>query len=71
MKTTQSSGTRPVHQTVAGEFNFKSGGKAIAVGFTNQRLSPHAGSAAFWGWLHPLGWTKTLATVLPHSAAFQ
>jgi hypothetical protein len=69
MKTTQSSGTRPVHQTVAGGFNFKSGGKAIAVEFTDQRLSPHAGSALFWGWLHPSGWIKTLAAALPHAAA--
>ncbi len=67
MKTTQSSSTRPVHQTVASGFNFKSGGKAIAVGFTNQRLSPHAGSATFWGWLHPSGWIKALEAALPHA----
>jgi hypothetical protein len=67
MKTTQSSSTRPVHQTVAGGFNFKSGGKAIAVEFTAQRLSPHAGSATFWGWLHPSGWIKALAAALPHA----
>jgi len=67
MKTTQSSGTRPVHQTVAPAFNFKTGGKAIAVEFTDQRLSPHAGSAVFWGWLHPSGWIKTLAAALPHA----
>jgi hypothetical protein len=67
MKTTQSAGTRPVHQTVAGGFNFNSGGKAIAVEFTKPRLSPHAGSATFWSWLHPLGWSKTLATALPHA----
>ena len=67
MKSTQSLGTRPVHQTVAPGFNFKSGDKAIAVKFTDQRLSPHAGSAAFWGWLHPLGWSKTLARALPHT----
>jgi hypothetical protein len=69
MKTTQSSGTRPVHQTVAPAFNFKSGGKAIAVEFTDQRLSPHAGSATFWGWLHPSGWVKALAVALPHAPA--
>src|SRR5271163_2791328 len=67
MKTTQSSGTRPVHQTVAGGFKFKSGGKAMAVEFTHQQLSPHAGSATFWGWLHPSGWIKTLAAALPHA----
>jgi Transposase DDE domain group 1 len=65
MKTTQSSGTRPVHQTVAPAFDFKSGDKAIAVEFTDQQLSPHAGSAVFWGWLHPSGWIKTLAAALP------
>jgi hypothetical protein len=65
MKTTQSSGTRPVHQTVAGEFEVKTGGKSIATGFTDQRLSPHAGSATFWSWLRPLGWNKLLAGVLP------
>jgi len=69
MKTTQSSGTRPVHQTVAGGFNFKSGGKAIAVEFTDQRLSPQAGSATFWGWQHPSGWIKTLAAALPQAPA--
>jgi hypothetical protein len=67
MKTTQSSGTRPVHQTVARGFNFKSGGKAIAVEFTDQRLSPHAGSASFWAWLHPSGWVKRLTAALPHA----
>jgi len=49
MKTTQSSGIRPDHQTVAGTFEFKSNGKAIAIGFTDQQLSPPAGSALFWG----------------------
>ena len=66
MKTTQSLGTGPVHQTVAREFEFKSAGKSIAIGFTEQRLSPHAGSATFWSWLRPLGWAKGLAAALPH-----
>src|ERR1035441_4368566 len=66
MKTTQSSGTRPDHQTVAGTFEFKSNGKAIAIGFTEQQLSPHAGSALFWGWLRPLDWCPRLAGALPH-----
>ena len=66
MKTTQSSGTRPVHQPVAKTLEFKSNGQAIAIGFTQQRLSPHAGSAAFWGWLRPLNWCQQLAAVLPH-----
>ncbi len=66
MKTTQSSGTRPVHQKVAGSLEFKSGGKAIAIEFTDQQLSPHAGSATFWGWLRPLDWVHSLRTALPH-----
>ena len=66
MKTTQSSGTRPDHQTVAGTLEFKANGKSIAIGFTDQQRSPHAGSAVFWGWLRPLDWCKRLAASLPH-----
>jgi hypothetical protein len=66
MKTTQSSDTRPDHQTVAGKLEFKTGGKAIAIEFTEQALSPHAGSATFWGWLRPLNWARKLAEALPH-----
>lgn len=66
MKNTQSKGDGPVHQMVAGGFKFKSGGKTIAVEFTDQRLSGHAGSATFWGWLRPSGWVERLAAVLPH-----
>jgi hypothetical protein len=67
MKTTQSSGTRPVHQTVAGSLEFKSNGKAIAIEFSDQQLSPHAGSATFWGWVRPLDWCQCLAAALPHA----
>lgn len=45
---------------------FKSGGKAIAIEFTEQQLSPHAGSATFWGWLRPLDWCRRLTAALPH-----
>ena len=68
MKNTPSEGIGPVHQTVAGEYEFKNGRKTIAVKFTQQRLSPHAGSATFWGWLRPSGWVETLSEVLPHAA---
>ena len=37
MKRKQSSGTRPVHQPVARECEFKTAGKSIAIGFTDQR----------------------------------
>jgi len=67
MKTTQSSGTGPVHQTVAPKLEFKSNGKAIAIELTDQRLSPHAGTATFWGWLRPLDWVRRLTDALPHS----
>ena len=67
MKTTQSAGTRPDHQTVAETFEFHSNGKAIAIGFPDQQLSPPAGSALFWGWLRPLDWGKSLAAALPHA----
>jgi len=66
MKTTQSSGRRPVHQTVAPEFKFKAGHQSIAIGFTEQKLSPHAGSATFWGWLRPSRWVGQLTAALPH-----
>jgi hypothetical protein len=69
MKRKQSVGTRPVHQTVAGEFKFKNGCKTIAVEFTDQKLSPHAGSAVFWAWLHSKGWIKKVETGLPHPAS--
>ncbi|MSU58739.1 MAG: hypothetical protein EXS35_11305 [Pedosphaera sp.] len=69
MKTTQSSGIRPDHQTVAGTLEFKFNGKAIAIGFTDQQLSPHAGSALFSGWLRPLDWGQRLAGALPHPTA--
>ena len=66
MKTTQSAGTRPDHQTVALSLEFKSGGKAIAIELSEQQLSPHAGSALFWGWRHRLDWRQRLAAALPH-----
>jgi Transposase DDE domain group 1 len=66
MKNTQSKGDGPVHQTVAGEFEFKVGGKAMAIGFSEQRLSAHAGSATFWGWLRPTRWVESLGQALPH-----
>ena len=51
---------------MAGTLEFKSNGKAIAIEFTEQQLSPHAGSALFWGWLHRLDWRQRLAAALPH-----
>ena len=51
---------------MAPKLEFKTGGQAIAIEFTDQALSPHAGSATFWGWLRPLNWRQRLAAALPH-----
>ena len=37
----------------------------MAISFTDQRLSPQAGSAIFWGWLHRVDWSRRLAAALP------
>jgi len=52
---------------VAETFEIKTADKSIAIEFTNKRLSPHAGSATFWGWLRGKDWIKRLEEVLPHS----
>lgn len=66
MKPNQSEDEGPLHQTVAEGFEFKCGGKAIAVGFTDQKLSAQAGSATFWAWLHGTDWRRVLQAQLPH-----
>jgi len=48
MKNNQSEEDGPLHQTVAEGFEFNVGAKSIAVEFTDQQLSAHAGSATFW-----------------------
>src|ERR1700733_11593751 len=69
MKKNQSEDGSPLHQTVAEGFEFKLGEKSIAVEFTDQKLSAHAGSAAFWAWLHGTHWSAKLAEHLPHRAS--
>ncbi len=54
----------PDHQTVAGGFEFGAA-CATAIEFTDQRLSPHAGMATFWGWPRPLDWVRQLTKALP------
>ncbi len=61
----QSQDDRPLHQTVAEGFEFKNGAKSIAVKFTEQKLSAHAGSATFRAWLHGTRWGERLAAQLP------
>jgi Transposase DDE domain group 1 len=66
MKKNQSEDDGPLHQTVAEGFEFKVGAKSIAVEFAGQKLSAHAGSATFWGWLHSTNWAAVLGRQLPH-----
>ena len=65
-KSDQSAGTRPTHQTVASKIQFQSANKSIEIEFTDQKLSPHAGTAAFWSFLHGSGWIALLEKCLPH-----
>lgn len=69
MKKNQSQDDSPLHQTVAEGYEFRNGRKAIAVEFTEQKLSAHAGSVPFWAWLHGRKWSAELAAHLPHRAA--
>ena len=66
MKTTQSSSTGPVHQTVASTIEFNCAGQSIQIEFTDQQLSPHAGSATFWAFLRQSGWIGLVERCLPH-----
>jgi hypothetical protein len=66
MKKNQSKDDSPLHQTVAEGYEFKVGGKSIAVGYTDQRLTAHGGAAVFWAWLHQTNWRQGLSEALPH-----
>ena len=66
-KSDQSAGTRPTHQTVASKIQFQSGNKSIQIEFTDQKLSPYAGMAAFWSFLRGSGWIGLLESCLPHA----
>ena len=65
MKTYQSEDDGPLHQTVTERFEIKTAGKSIAVEYTDQKLSAHAGSAPFWAWARGKGWGEKLAEHLP------
>lgn len=66
MKPNQSQGDSPVHQTVAEKIKFRSAGQSIQIEFTDQQLSPHAGTATFWSFLHQSGWRELVTKCLPH-----
>jgi hypothetical protein len=66
MKKNRSQENGPHHLTVTPGFEFKVDGKSIAVEFTDQKLSAHAGSSGFWAWVHRSGWVGALQGCLPH-----
>ena len=66
MKPNQSKGDSPVHQTVAEKIKFQTAGQSIQIEFTDQQLSPHAGTATFWSFLHQSGWGELVERCLPH-----
>jgi hypothetical protein len=51
---------------VAGNIQFQTGGQSIEIGFTDQRLSLHAGTATFWAFLRQSGGIALLERCLPH-----
>ncbi len=65
-KTDPTAGTNPTHQTVASKIQFEAATKSIQIEFTDQKLSPHAGTAACWSFLHGSGWIGLLKVCLPH-----
>lgn len=68
MKKPQSQGDSPIHQTVAAKIKFQSAGQSIQIEFTDRQLSPHAGTATFWSFLHQSGWRELVTQCLPHPA---
>ena len=65
MKPNQSKGGSPVHQTVAEKIQFQSAGQSIQIEFTDQQLSPHAGTATFWSPSAPARIARELEALLP------
>ena len=58
--------TASSHQMVTEEITLHTGKKTIKIGFTDQRLSGHAGQATIWGFARMRGYGKLLRRVLPH-----
>src|SRR5688572_6193757 len=52
-------------QSVTDFIKVQTAGKAIKIGFTDQKISPHAGLALFAGFLHWHRFTSRLAAALP------
>ena len=56
-----------VPQSVTDFIKIPSHQESIQIGFTDQRVSPHAGLAPFIGFLHWHQLTKVLEKLLPHA----
>ena len=67
VKTTSKPSHKTVHPSVDTTMMLHNGRESIAVGFTDAKLSPHAGSATFWSFLRPSGFIEKLAAALPHA----
>lgn len=52
---------------MARRIQFQSANKSIQIEFTDQQLSPHAGTATFWSFLHGSAWIALLEQCLPHA----
>ena len=59
-------GVCPLPPPVEALLQLNNGREAIAVEFTDERLSAHAGIAGFWSWLRGTGVIAELERRLPH-----
>jgi len=66
MKPNQSKDVCPLPPPVEAPLELNNGREAIAVEFTDERLSAHAGIAGFWSWLRGTGVIAELERRLPH-----
>ena len=65
-KTDPSADPRPAHQTVAAGIQFESANQSIQLEFTDQQLSPPAGTATCWSFVHGSGGIEWLEKCRPH-----
>lgn len=67
VKTKHMPSHKTVHPKVVPDLKLNNGRESIEIGFTDDKLSPHAGSASFWSFLRPSGFIELLRSVLPHA----
>lgn len=66
MKLKPVSGINPLPPPVKPTLHLNNGQESIAVEFTDERLSTHAGSASFWSWVRGTTAITELERLLPH-----